>query len=98
MLAEYTSIERRSHIRHRARTDVRIRKLSGQSKMCRAVNLSAQGVGIQTDDMGLLKGEIVQLVFAINLGSVSKLHRRTARVVHVRSGVTGFFMDAFAGK
>ena len=46
----------------------------------------------------LRKGQQVQLAFAINLGPITKLHRRTATVAHVSRGGTGLMMDAFAAR
>jgi len=37
----------------------------------------------------------VQLAFAINLGLVTKIHRRTAIVAHVTRGGTGLMMEQF---
>jgi hypothetical protein len=62
------------------------------------VNLSATGVFIQTTDLGLRKGQQVDLSFAINLGSVTKIHRRTAVVAHVSRGGTGLMMDAYGAR
>lgn len=64
-------------------------------KLCKAVNLSATGVFIQTTNLGLRKGQKVELAFAINLGAVTKLHRRTAVVAHVSRGGTGLMMEAY---
>lgn len=89
------SVERRLHTRHRARTSVYVTVPGGRKKLCRAVNLSATGVFIQTTDLGLRKGQQVELSFAINLGSVTKIHRRTAIVAHVSRGGTGLMMDAY---
>ena len=36
--------------------------------------------------------------FAINLGAVTKLHRRTAVVAHVSRGGTGLMMDAYTAR
>jgi hypothetical protein len=44
----------------------------------------------------LRKGQHVVLSFAINLGGVTKLHRRTAVVAHVSRGGTGLMMESFA--
>ena len=89
-------LERRLHTRHRARTTVYITVPAGKKKLCRAVNLSATGVFIQTANLGLRKGQQVELSFAINLGTVTKIHRRTAIVAHVSRGGTGLMMDAYA--
>jgi hypothetical protein len=43
----------------------------------------------------LRKGQQVVLAFAINLGTVTKLHRRTAVVAHVSRGGTGLMMESY---
>jgi hypothetical protein len=90
------AVERRLHTRHRARTIVYITVPGGRRKLCKAVNLSATGVFIETSNLGLRKGQHVVLSFAINLGGVTKLHRRTAVVAHVSRGGTGLMMESFA--
>lgn len=89
-------LERRLHTRHRARTTVYITLPGSGRRLCRAVNLSATGVFIQTTNLGLRKGQNVELVFAINLGAVTKLHRRTAVVAHVSRGGTGLMMESYS--
>jgi hypothetical protein len=89
-------VERRLHTRHRARTTVYLTVPGGKRKLCKAVNLSATGVFIQTSNLGLRKGQHVELAFAINLGAITKLHRRTAVVAHVSRGGTGLMMEAYA--
>jgi PilZ domain len=90
------AVERRLHTRHRARTVVYITVPGGRRKLCKAVNLSATGVFIETSNLGLRKGQHVVLSFAINLGAITKLHRRTAVVAHVSRGGTGLMMESFA--
>lgn len=90
-------MERRLHTRHRARTTVYISVPGRGGKLCRAHNLSANGVFIQTDNLGLSKGTIVELAFAINLGKVTKIHRRQAVVAHVTRGGTGLRMESHIG-
>lgn len=68
----------------------------GKRKLCKAVNLSATGVFIETSNLGLRKGQQVELSFAINLGTITKLHRRTAVVAHVSRGGTGLMMETYA--
>lgn len=92
------SVERRLHTRHRARTLVYIILPDGRRSLCKAVNLSATGVFIRTSGLGLRKGQKVELAFAINLGSITKLHRRTAVVAHVSGGGTGLMMEAYAAR
>jgi hypothetical protein len=91
-------MERRLHTRHRARTTVYISVPGRGGKLCRAQNLSANGVFVQTDNLGLAKGAIVELAFAINLGKVTKIHRRQAVVAHVTHGGTGLRMESYAGQ
>ena len=86
-------MERRLHTRHRARTIVFVSIPGGCRRLCKAVNLSASGVFIETTDLGLRKGQQVVLSFAINLGTITKLHRRTAIVAHVSRGGTGLMME-----
>jgi hypothetical protein len=92
------SVERRLHTRHRARTTVYISTPLGRKKLCKAINLSATGVFVETTNLGLRKGQQVELAFAINLGSITKLHRRTAVVAHVSRGGTGLMMDAYTAR
>ena len=87
------TVERRLHTRHRARTIVFVSIPGGCRRLCKAVNLSASGVFIETTDLGLRKGQQVVLSFAINLGTITKLHRRTAVVAHVSRGGTGLMME-----
>lgn len=89
---EELNVERRLTTRHRARTSVYV-LLPGQHRLCRARNLSATGVFVETGNMGLRKGQTVELAFAISLGTVTKLHRRTAVVAHVSRGGTGLMMQ-----
>jgi hypothetical protein len=88
-------LERRLHTRHRAGTTVYIIVPGTGRRVCNAVNLSATGVFIQTTSLGLRKGQNVELVFAINLGTITKVHRRTAVVAHVSRGGTGLMMDSY---
>lgn len=94
MSAEF--LEKRLHTRHRAKTKVHVRVGAfKEPKMCIASNLSANGVAIKTEGMGLTKGQVVELSFAIDLGLVVKIHKRTATVAHITSGITGFIMESF---
>jgi hypothetical protein len=70
----------------------------GRRKLCKAVNLSATGVFVETTNLGLRKGQQVILAFAINLGTVTKLHRRCAIVAHVSRGGTGLMMESSSAR
>src|ERR1700730_5741218 len=91
-------MERRLHTRHRARTTVYVVMSGRKRRICKAKNLSASGVFVETENLGLRKGQQVQLAFAINLGLVTKIHRRTAIVAHVTRGGTGLMMEQLAGR
>lgn len=90
-------MERRLHNRHKAQTLVFVSKPGRPPKLCHAVNLSANGVFIETSSLGLRKGTAVQLTFAINLGAITKIHRRTAIVAHISRGGTGLMMESLTG-
>ena len=79
--------------RHRARTTVYVLLPGHRRRLCRARNLSATGVFVETGDMGLRKGQTVELAFAISLGVVITLHRSAAVVAHVSRGGTGLMME-----
>ena len=66
-------------------------------RLCKASILSASGVFVETGDMGLRRGQTVDLAFAISLGTITKLHRRTAVVAHISRGGTGLMMEGHAG-
>jgi PilZ domain len=91
-------MERRLHSRHRARTSVYVVMPGRKGRVCKAKNLSANGVFVETESLGLHKGQQVELAFAINLGLVTKIHRRTAIVAHVTRGGTGLMMEQYAGR
>ena len=91
-------MERRLHSRHRARATVYIVVPGRRGTLCKAHNLSANGVFVETRNLGLVKGSIVELAFAINLGAITKLHRRTAVVAHVSRGGTGLRMEIYVGR
>jgi hypothetical protein len=92
------TMERRLHTRHRARTTVYVQLPGRRGRVCRARNLSANGVFVETENLGLRKGSVVELAFAINLGPITKLHRRTAIVAHVSHGGTGLRMENYVGR
>jgi hypothetical protein len=91
-------MERRLHSRHRARATVYVVPPGRRGALCKAHNLSANGVFVETRNLGLAKGSIVELAFAINLGSITKIHRRKAIVAHVSGGGTGLKMECYAAR
>ncbi len=96
IVIEDIKMERRLHTRHRARTPIFIHH-GGQLPKVTAVNLSARGVAVKSETvLGMRVGTVCELAFVINLGMVSKIHRRQARVVFVKNGITGFMMESYA--
>jgi hypothetical protein len=91
-------MERRLHSRHRARATVYVVAPGRRGSLCKAHNLSANGVFVETRNLGLAKGSIVELAFAINLGAITKIHRRKAIVAHVSRGGTGLKMECYAAR
>jgi hypothetical protein len=91
-------MERRLHSRHRARATVYVVVPGRRGALCKAHNLSANGVFVETRNLGLAKGSIVELAFAINLGAITKIHRRKAIVAHVSRGGTGLKMECYAAR
>ncbi len=87
-------MERRRHPRHLGRTTVYIKAPGGQGKVCRAQNLSANGVFVTSGNLGLPMGSVVDVAFAVNQGAITRLHRRTAVVAHVTQGGTGLRMQS----
>lgn len=68
----------------------------GRLHRCRARNLSAMGVFLEIKALGLPAGTVVNLVFAVRLGQVVRLHRRRAIVAHVSEDGAGLMMQARA--
>jgi hypothetical protein len=54
-------------------------------------------VFLETGGMGLRMGQTVEIAFAIRLGVVTKIHRRTAVVAHISRGGTGLMMESHGG-
>jgi len=90
------SVENRLHTRHRTKTRVSITAPGLTLALYRSGNLSAKGVYIVTQGLGLSPGAGVTLTFVIQLGNIMKLHRRRAHVVHLHNGGTGFEMEPMA--
>jgi hypothetical protein len=90
-------MERRLHTRHRARTAVYV-SVPGPSRQVVSRAKSERERRVHRDEnLGLKKGATVHLAFAINLGVVTKIHRRTAIVAHVSKGGTGLMMESLTG-
>jgi hypothetical protein len=90
--------EKRAHARHNTKTRISVRAPGLAPIILRSTNLSAKGVFVHTEDLGLTPGTAVELTFVIELSGVIKLHRRRATVVHLHNGGTGFEMDSMQPK
>lgn len=86
--------DRRFESRFRVSTPVFIRVDGKNITQCKALNLSASGVFLESKNLGLSPGEEVELVFSIQVNRTIKLHRRRAEVVFVKSGGTGLIFRA----
>ncbi len=85
--------ERRLLARNKVSTVVYLSVLGGRFQRCRAKNLSAMGVFLEIKAMGLPAGSVVNLVFAVTLGSTIRLHRRRAVVTHINESGAGLMMQ-----
>lgn len=87
-------MERRLLARSKVSTTVYLSVPGGRFQRCRARNLSAMGVFLEIKSLGLPAGTVVNLVFAVKIGDVVRLHRRKAIVAHVSDFGAGLMMQA----
>ena len=86
-------MERRLLERSKVLTTVYVAAPGASFVRCRATNLSAMGVFLQINKLGLPAGTQVSLVFAVDLGNTVRLHRRKAVVTHVAARGAGLMMQ-----
>ena len=86
-------MERRLLERNKVSTTVYLTTPGSGPIRCRARNLSAMGVFLESRMLGLPAGTIVSLVFAVDLGKTVRLHRRKAVVAHVTDRGAGLMMQ-----
>jgi hypothetical protein len=86
-------MERRLLERNKVSTTVYVTMPGESSIRCRATNLSAMGVFVQINTLGLPAGTEVGLVFAVDLGNTVRLHRRKAVITHVARRGAGLMMQ-----
>lgn len=86
-------MERRLLERNKVSTTVYLTVPGGGPVRCRARNLSAMGVFLETRTLALPAGTVVNLVFAVDLGKTVRLHRRKAVVAHVSERGAGLMMQ-----
>ena len=87
-------MERRLLARSKVSTTVYLSVPGGRFQRCRARNLSAMGVFLEIESLGLPAGTVVNLVFAVNLDGIVRLHRRKAVVAHISERGAGLMMQA----
>lgn len=86
-------MERRLFERNKVETTVYLSVPGAGQERCCAIDLSAMGVFVQYEAVGLPAGTEVNLVFAIDLGDTVKLHRRKAVIAHVSERGAGLMMQ-----
>lgn len=90
---ENSGMERRLLERNRVSTTVYLSVPGGRLHRCRARNLSAMGVFLEIEALGLPAGTVVNLVFAVSLNDTVRLHRRKAVVAHISNDGAGLMMQ-----
>lgn len=86
-------MERRLLERNKVSTTVYLSVPGGRLTRCRARNLSAMGVFLEIESLGLPAGTVVNLVFAVSLNDTVRLHRRKAVVAHITDRGAGLMMQ-----
>jgi hypothetical protein len=86
-------VERRLLERSKVSTAVYLGIPGSRLRRCRAKNLSAMGVFLEIKSLGLPAGTVVNLVFAVSLRGVVRLHWRKAVVAHVTRSGAGLMMQ-----
>ena len=86
-------MERRILERSKVSTTVYLTVPGANSIRCRAKNLSATGVFVETEAAWLPAGTAVDLVFAVEIGNTVKLHRRNAVVAHIAKRGAGLMLQ-----
>jgi len=89
-------MERRILPRNRVSTTVYLAVRNGRAYRCQAKNLSAMGVFLEIKSLGLPAGTVVNLVFAVSLGKIVRLHRKKAVVAHVNDDGAGLMIHGRA--
>ena len=86
-------MERRILERNKVSTTVYLTVPGANSVRCRAKNLSAMGVFLETNASWLPEGTVVNLVFAVEIGNTVRLHRRKAVVAHTARRGAGLMIQ-----
>jgi hypothetical protein len=89
------NMDRRLHMRHAARTQVYVSVPGQPIRRCKAANVSSSGVFLEGATFKLPRGTEVELIFAVDLGTLTRIHRRNAVVAHVSSNGAGLKMKSY---
>ncbi len=84
--------ERRINLRHKALTTVYLSVPGTGGRRCIARNVSSIGVFVEKETLDLMRGNHVELIFAVNLGKVTRIHRRPAEIAHISVNGAGLHM------
>jgi len=93
--AQDVTMDRRLHMRHAARTQVYVSVPGQPIHRCKAANVSSSGVFLEGAKFKLPRGTEVELIFAVDLGTLTRIHRRNAVVAHVSSNGAGLKMKSY---
>jgi hypothetical protein len=88
-------MDRRLHMRHPARTQVYVCAPGQPIRRCKAANVSSSGVFLEGARFRLPRGTEVELIFAVDLGTVTRIHRRKGVVAHVSVNGAGLKMKSY---
>lgn len=82
-------------MRHPARTKVYVAVPGQPVRRCKASNVSSSGVFLEGGDFKLPRGTEVELIFAVDLGSLTRIHRRRAVIAHITPTGAGLKMKGY---
>lgn len=88
-------MDRRIHMRHPARTQVYVSVPGQPIQRCKASNVSSTGVFLEGSRISLPRGTEVELIFAVDLGTLTRIHRRNAVIAHVSENGAGLRMKSY---
>lgn len=91
-------MERRLKARYHTNADVYVARPGMGLQRCTGLNLSSDGVYVETSYACLPRDAIVDLIFVVTLGKVVKLHRRSAVVAHSTRAGAGLYIYKGAAK
>lgn len=82
-------------MRHPARTQVYVSVPGQPIQRCKAANVCSTGVFLEGGRFRFPRGTEVELIFAVDLGTVTRIHRRNAVIAHVSENGAGLRMKSY---